>query len=126
MDLIVFLPIGYFATLIDSRLKIFYLIKAFRIKNLNHYISDRVLQPIVVNQITRLEKMALNDPKKRNDTSVRHNYYVEKVFIMNIVKLIRFVLQILFLSFYIGQYWFIVSLSIDEYKHDKREEPNNF
>ena len=49
LDLIVFLPIGYFATMIDVKLKIFWLIKAIRIRNLNHYISDRVLQPIVVN-----------------------------------------------------------------------------
>lgn len=46
-DLLVLLPIGYLMSLIDSKLKFFWVIKAFRITKVNYYLSDRMILPII-------------------------------------------------------------------------------
>lgn len=111
-DLIVFLPIGLVSTYIDNRLKIFWIIKAFRIVKLNMFIGERYIEPIVTMRIKNLQLRALKDENLRSNTSQDHIYNTEKIFFMNIIKLLRLVIQITFVAFYIGQYWFIFCLTI--------------
>ena len=74
IDFIAFLPIGYFFTQIDQKLKFFWVIKTLRIRNLNHQISDTQITPIVNDFIKSLQKTALNDPEMRKDTLVDRIY----------------------------------------------------
>ena len=47
-DVIIFLPIGYFMSLIDQKLKFFWVIKAVRIMKVNYYVSNRIIFPLIV------------------------------------------------------------------------------
>ena len=52
-DVIIFLPIGYFMSLIDQKLKFFWVIKAVRIMKVNYYVSNRIILPLIVQQIVK-------------------------------------------------------------------------
>ena len=47
VDLIAFIPWGYLLAGIDHKLKIFWVVKAIRIGQLNHYMTDRMILPII-------------------------------------------------------------------------------
>ena len=45
--MISFLPIGYFGGLINKELSFLWFLKAVRIRQLNEYLKDRMLLPII-------------------------------------------------------------------------------
>lgn len=47
LDIVAFLPIGWFFTRYDARLKFFWIIKALRLGQLNYYMRDRLINPII-------------------------------------------------------------------------------
>jgi len=48
IDVLAFLPIGWLmAVAIDSRLKFFWVLKAIRIGQMNYYLRDRMLIPVI-------------------------------------------------------------------------------
>mmetsp|Transcript_18773 Transcript_18773/g.28885 ORF Transcript_18773/g.28885 Transcript_18773/m.28885 type:complete len:173 (-) Transcript_18773:2807-3325(-) len=47
IDLIAFIPWGYIMGTVDPRLKFFWVVKALRIRLLNHYLSNKVILPPV-------------------------------------------------------------------------------
>ena len=46
-DLISFLPLGYLGFLISEQLSFLWFLKAFRIRQLNEYLKDRMVVPII-------------------------------------------------------------------------------
>ena len=67
IELIAFIPWGYLLGLIDHKLKIFWLVKAIRIGQLNHYMKDRSILPIINYQIDKYEKKFLEDKDMYDD-----------------------------------------------------------
>ena len=61
VDLIAFLPWGYMLVGFDPKLKVFWLIKAIRIAQLNKYIKDRALLPVINKWLENKEKKYLED-----------------------------------------------------------------
>ena len=47
MDLISFIPWGLFGTMFDRRLKFLWVVKALRIDNLNYYMQDKMIMPMI-------------------------------------------------------------------------------
>jgi hypothetical protein len=45
--MISYIPWGWFMTMLDKRLKFFWVIKAIRIGQLNYYLRDRIIQPFI-------------------------------------------------------------------------------
>jgi ABC-type phosphate transport system permease subunit len=59
-----------------------------------------------------LQKNALDDQAMRNDTIIDRIFIQRKIWITNIVKTLRLILQMLFVAFIVGQFFFILSESI--------------
>lgn len=47
IDFIVFMPFGYLASLLDERLRLLWIIKAFRINELRQYMRESMYKPKV-------------------------------------------------------------------------------
>jgi hypothetical protein len=62
MDLISFIPWGLIGTAFDERLKFLWVVKALRISNLNYYMQDKRIMPIIDYFIQTKQKKAYNDP----------------------------------------------------------------
>jgi len=91
IDLIAFIPWGYLLASIDYKMKIFWVIKAIRIGKLNHYMTDRMILPIINQQIYRMERQVLLDERKAHDTIEDHSLLTQKIYIANIIRLCRLV-----------------------------------
>lgn len=121
-DFISFLPLGYIAVLIDHKLSFFWVIKAIRIRQLNEYLKDRMLIPIINKFIENKQRKSLFSEKYRDDVIKDHIFIEQKIYMTNIVKVIRLVCQMLFIAFFVGQYWFIFCHTIHEFVNGSNEE----
>lgn len=101
-DFISFLPLGYFAVLIDHKLSFFWVIKAIRIRQLNEYLKDRMLIPIINKFIENKQRKSFMSEKYRDDIIKDHIFIEQKIYMTNIVKVIRLVCQMLFIAFFVG------------------------
>lgn len=106
-DVLAFLPLGYMFEFIDEKFKILWLIKALRIKELHGYLGKRSFQPIINAYINALRGNSLNDPELSHEINIDLIYITRKIYIRNIFKILRLILQILFIVYFLGQYWFI-------------------
>ena len=101
-DAVIFLPIGFFMSLIDKKLKFFWVIKAVRIMKVNYYVSNRIILPLIVAQIDKRQKQANQDENMKSDTNSDHIFIKEKILLITSFKIIRLIFQILLVSIYIG------------------------
>ena len=102
LDVVIFLPIGFFMSLIDQKLKFFWVIKAVRIMKVNYYVSNRIIFPLIVAQIEKRQKQANQDENMKSDTNSDHIFIKEKILLITSFKIIRLIFQILLVSIYIG------------------------
>ena len=73
IDLMAFLPFGFMANLLgEEHIKFLWVIKAIRISQLNYYLRDHLLNPLINQYVARKQKKYLDDPKMRNDTLEDH------------------------------------------------------
>jgi len=107
IDLLTFLPLGYTLEFYDHRFKILWLIKALRIKELHGYLGKRSFAPIINFYINFLRGNSLNDPDLSHEINRDLIYITRKIYFRNIFKIIRLILQILFVVYFLAQYWFI-------------------
>ena len=67
-DIISFLPLGYFGYLIGGEtLEFLWFLKAFRIRQLNEYLKDRMLVPIISKYIEHKQRKYLLSEKEREN-----------------------------------------------------------
>jgi hypothetical protein len=64
--------------------------------------SDKVLMPIIQSFIEKQQKSALSDPKKRSDMTIDNIYLTRKIYVMQSVKLLRLLYQIIFIVYFYG------------------------
>ena len=57
-----------------------------------------------------------DDPETREDIIQRHSFLWQKIYILNIVKILKLVVQMLFIAFYVGVYFVIFSQTIHEFQ----------
>ena len=91
LDLLIFLPIGYFMSLIDSKLKFFWVLKAIRIAKMNQYVSNRKIIPLIVKYIDKKQKRAVENEKMRSDINSDHIHNKEKQFYITTFKIVRLI-----------------------------------
>jgi hypothetical protein len=125
IDVLAFLPLGYMFQSYDERFKVIWLIKALRIKELHGYLSKRSFQPIINMYINALRGNSLNDPEMSQEINRDLIYITRKIYIRNIFKIIRLILQILFIVYFIGQYWFIF-VDVFQSIHEQEESYESF
>ena len=101
-DLIVFLPLGGIMSLYDKRFEMFWLIKAIRIKDLQHYLSIRQFQPIINSFIEFKQWNQINDPMNREKMDKDYIYIAQKIYLRNMVKIMRLILYIIFITYFVG------------------------
>lgn len=116
MDFFAFLPWGYVASVVDHRLVFFWVLKAVRIKMLDDLVSDRKILPIVENYIEWKQAVPLADPELRDDINDDHVFINRKIFLKNMVTLLRLTAKLLFVAFFIGQYWYVYSKIFFEFR----------
>ena len=107
-DLVVFLPLGGILSLYDKRFEIFWLIKAIRIKDLHNYLGIRQFQPIINSFIEFKQQYTLKNPLKKDEMNEDFIYIAQKIYLRNMVKIMRLILYIIFITYFVGQYWFII------------------
>lgn len=88
-DLFIFIPWGLIFTLIDQRLRFFWVTKALRIVTLNYYLSDQMLMPIIKSIFDNMRERALNNPQYREDIIEDHIYNYEQIITINSIKILR-------------------------------------
>lgn len=71
--------------------------------------------------INKFRLRALNDKDLREDKNEDHIYNYEQIFIINCFKIIRQFLRILFIAYYIGQYWFVFAQFYHEIQNRETE-----
>ena len=106
-DLVCFLPLGFLFSLIDPRLKFMWLIKTFRLKSLKFYLSQKFFDQWIVGYIEYKQSHSLHDEEKKYSTNQDLNYITRKIYVKYWVKLLRIVLIILLITYFVGQYWII-------------------
>ena len=74
-----------------------------------------MLIPIINKFIETKQRKSLLSEKYRDDIIKDHIYIEQKIYMTNIVKVIRLVCQMLFIAFFVGQYWFIFCHTIHEF-----------
>ena len=57
-----------------------------------------------------------DDPETREDIIQDHSFLWQKIYISNIVKILKLVVQMLFIAFYVGVYFVIFSQTIHEFQ----------
>ena len=121
-DLIVLLPVGYiFAELVDHRLKFFWALKGFRVSELNYYISDKFWGYRIRSFFSRLREWYISNGNATNDVDDR--LFIEyEIYSLNIQKIIRMALQLLFACYFFGIYWYVYSETIRIYVEDIKNE----
>ena len=114
-DLIVLLPVGYIlAELVDHRLRFFWALKGFRVKELNYYISDKFWGYRIRSFYSRLREWYIKHGNCENDIDDR--LFIEyEIYSLNIQKIIRMALQLLFACYFFGIYWYVYSETIKIY-----------
>ena len=74
------------------------------------------MQPLINRYYDRKLKMALRDPARRSDMNENNIMNQNKLYVMNGIKISILVIHILFLSYYIGQYWLTFSVIANHFK----------
>ena len=134
IDLIVLLPLGGIFSLIDYRWKLLWLIKAYRIKELQYYMSPRFFKPFINYYIDQKQNQALLDPVRKFETSFDQTYMTQKIYGRNIIQIVRLIIQLFVIVYFVGMYWFvfvdvlmhIILISRPEDPFDDDVELNNF
>ena len=108
-DMIALIPWGYFMNLADSKNKYFWVIKAIRIGQLNYYLRDKMIMPMIRQYIEYKQKHFMNHPKLKYGMNHDSTFLMDKIYMQSTVKLLRLVFQFLFIAFIVGVYWFIFS-----------------
>lgn len=78
-----------------------------------------MIVPIIKKVFDKFRQRALNDPYLREDINSDHIYNYEQILVINGVKIFRQFLRILAIAYYIGQYWYVVAASFQEFKYNK-------
>jgi hypothetical protein len=89
-----------------------------RIRTLNIQMSDRVLLPILYSLLDKYQKGALKDPILRNDITQDRIYLSTKIYVVNFVKILRLIYQLLFIAYLYGQLVYIFSDTLYSYLHN--------
>ena len=114
-DLFVLLPWGYMFTYFNPRLKFMWLIKAVRIKELLHYMSNKVILGPVHSYYEIKQQKCLNDPNLRCSIDVDCIFITDKILSSQILKMMRLIVFIMICTYFVGQYWYIFTLNIHEF-----------
>jgi hypothetical protein len=101
-DFIILLPLGGIFSMIDSRLKFLWLIKAIRIKDLMRYMSKRQFNQMVDLYIEYRQGNNLNDPEKRNEINEDLIYIDHKINIRNFAMIFRMLAIVVFVIYFVG------------------------
>jgi hypothetical protein len=125
LDLIILLPLGGIFSLIDTRLKFLWLIKAIRIKDLMMYMSERQFNQMVDFYIEYRQGNNLEDPAKRNEINEDLIYIEDKIHLRSMFKIIRLLAIVVFVVYFVGQYWLIYTQIVCMFKYGLSEEDHN-
>ena len=68
-----------------------------------------MLMPVIKNYIETKQQKYKDDPLTREDIIEDHSFLWEKIYISNIVKIFKLVVQMMFIAFYVGVYFVIFS-----------------
>ena len=71
--------------------------------------------PIIDHYIESKQRKAFSNESLRDSMNFDFSFINQRIWMSNILKIIRTVLQVLFISFFIGQYWYIFSETMHEY-----------
>lgn len=117
-DLIVLLPVGYIlAELVDHRLRFFWALKGLRVTELNYYISDKFWGYRIRSYYSKLREWYIRHGNSENDIDDR--LFIEyEIYSLNIQKIIRMALQLLFACYFFGIYWYVYSETIKIYMEE--------
>ena len=103
----VLLPLGGIFSMIDSRLKFLWLIKAIRIKDLMRYMSKRQFNQMVDLYIEYRQGNNLQDPERRNEINEDLIYIEDKIYLRSLLKIFRLLAIVGFIIYFVGEYWLI-------------------
>ena len=70
---------------------------------------DRLLNPIIKNYIDSKQVKFKNDLSTREDIIEDHSFLWQKIYLTYFVKILKLVIQMIFIAFYVGQYFVIFS-----------------
>jgi hypothetical protein len=108
-DMVALMPWGSIMCLFDARNKYFWAIKAIRIGQLNYYLRDKMIMPMIREYIQYRQMEFKNHPKLKYGMNHDSTFLMDKIYMQSTVKLLRLVFQFLFIAFIVGVYWFIFS-----------------
>ena len=85
-----------------------WLIKAVRVKDLHQFMSYKFLNPFVNSYIEHRQSSFLHDPVKREEINEDLIFIAQKIYMRFTLKILVIVFQIMFIVYFVGQYWFII------------------
>jgi hypothetical protein len=77
---------------------------------------DRFINPLVNSYIDNKQQKFKDDPDTREDIIEDHSFLLLKIYISNIVKILKLVVQMLFIAYYVGVNFVIFSQTIHEFQ----------
>jgi hypothetical protein len=78
------------------------------VKDLHQYMSYKFLNPFVNSYIEYRQSSFLHDPEKRGEINEDLIFIAKKIYLRFTLKILVIVFQIMFIVYFIGQYWFII------------------
>ena len=102
VDLIVFIPFGALFTYINQAFKFVWIIKAYRIKHIQYYLSKRFFNILISSYINYRQGKSLEDEKLKNKVDEDLVYITQKIYISNTIKIARLVICIASIVYVVG------------------------
>ena len=103
IDLLAFIPFGLvFSYMFNDAFRVFWVMKLIRLKDLYFYTSMAFFQPMIDFHIERKQKAKLDDKEKRYEKHEDLIYINEKIYLKNFFKVLKLILQTLFIVFFVG------------------------
>ena len=90
-DMVALIPWGYFMTKVNDKNKYFWVVKAIRIGQLNYYLRDKMIMPMIRQYIQFRQREFVNHPKLKYDINHDTTFLMDKIYMQSTVKLLRLV-----------------------------------
>lgn len=69
--------------------------------------SARFFNPLIHYYVNQKQKRALEDPELKYETSSDQTFMTQKIYGRNIIQIVRLILQLFVIVYFIGMYWFV-------------------
>ena len=77
-------------------------------KQLKYYLSKKFFNQFIIMYIEYRQGNSLQDEVKKYQTNEDLTYISTKIYMRYIIKIIRLILTIIAITYFVGQYWFIM------------------